>query len=140
VPDPSVHVGLVPPEPEQLRRCEPRQCAVARELEQPVDADAPLYLPTLGARALVVPEDCRPQHLVVLAKDDQPVHLARQPDRPLWQLRKHALRRAPPILRVLLGPAGVRTGNIERRGRLLHHGVFVVDDDGLDTRSADIDA
>ena len=35
---------------------------------------------------------------------------------------------------------GMRTGNIERRGRLFDHRVFVVDEDGFDTGRADIDA
>ena len=71
------------------------------------------------------------------------------PDRPtaltaLRDVRRQCLHRgvggAPPVGGILFGPAGVRTGNIERRGGLLHHGVLVVDDDGLDTGSADIDA
>ena len=114
VADPAVDVRLVPAEPEELRRGEARERAVARQLDQPVEPDALLDLGALRARALVVPEDRRPQHFEAAVERDEAVHLARQPDRPLGEPREHGLRRAPPVGGILLGPPGSR-----RRERVL---------------------
>ena len=81
VPDALVHVRLVVPQPEELRRREPRERAVARQLDQPREADALLDLRALGGGALVVPEDRGPQHAVGRVERDEPVHLAGEADR-----------------------------------------------------------
>ena len=97
--------------------------------------------------AAVVPQDGGAQRLVAGVEQGCAVHLAGEAHGaapPCGVDGRQRLHRgvggAPPVGGILLGPAGLRTGNIERRGGLLHHRVFVVDDDGLDTRSADIDA
>src|SRR5439155_3902316 len=84
--------------------------------DQPLKADALLDLGTLGRGALVVPEDRRPQDAVVLVEADEAVHLSGEADGrgPVPDPGKRRLRRAPPVLRVLLGPARPR-----RRERVL---------------------
>ena len=93
------------------------QHAVLYELEQALQA-ARLRgdFVAMGRRALVAPEDRGTQHVVVFVERDQAVHLAAQPDAlhraPVRQAREHfrhgLVRRAPPVLGVLLGPAGRR--------------------------------
>ena len=140
VPDPRVQLGLVPLQPQQLRRGEAGKRAVPGQLDEPLEADAALDLRALGAGALVVPEDRRPQHLVALAEHDEAVHLARESDRAFRQLGEHALRRLPPVFRILLRPAWLR-----RRERIVllrrrEHGAVLVDRDALDAGGADVEA
>ena len=64
--------------------------------DQPLEPDGALDLVALGLRALVVPEDRRPEHLVARVQRHQPVHLAAQPDAGgvagrVGQLRQHGL-------------------------------------------------
>jgi hypothetical protein len=101
---------LVPAEPEELRCGEARQRPVAGQLDEPLEADAPLDLGALLARALVVPEDRRSQYPVVLVEADEPMHLARKTEADLveGQPRQDGLGRPPPVLRILLRPAGMR--------------------------------
>ena len=110
VADPRVDVGLVAPQPEQLRRRESGQRAIAGQLDQPVEPDALLDLGALRRRALVVPEDRRPQHALRLVEARRARASAREADRPTRrrQLRERRLRGAPPVLRILLGPARPR--------------------------------
>ena len=65
VRDPRVDVGLVAAQPEELRRREAGQRAVAGQRDQPLEPDPRLDLRALLAGALVVPEDRRPQHPLV---------------------------------------------------------------------------
>ena len=126
-------------QPEELRRREARERAVAGQRDQPVEADALLDLGALGAGALVVPEDRRAgSRVAALVEGDEPVHLAREPDRPLGQPRAHGLRGAPPVLGILLRPArlrrrervALRLGDARRRRR---------DRDALDAGRADVE-
>ena len=63
-------------------------------------------------RALVVPQDRRADHPLGGVERDEPVHLAREPDRRPGARRRASpsasSRRAPPVLGVLLGPARAR--------------------------------
>jgi hypothetical protein len=98
-------------QPQQLRRGEPRQRAVARGGDQVREPDALLDLRTLLAGALVVPEDRRAQHRLVGVERDETVHLAREPDAGDGlgaQLLERLLRPAPPVLGILLGPPRLR--------------------------------
>ena len=52
--DARVHVRLVTAQPEQLRSCEARECAVAGEGDQPLETNTLLDLGALDPRALVV--------------------------------------------------------------------------------------
>ena len=108
VRDPRIRLGLVVPQPEELRRREAGQRAVPGQLDQPLEADALLDLGALGRGALVVPEDRRAQHLLVLVERDEAVHLAGEADRRGLDVEvgERGLGRAPPVLRILLGPAG----------------------------------
>ena len=107
-PDPAVGLRFVAGEPQQLRRGEPGQRPVPGQLDQALEADAALDLGALGGGSLVVPEDRRPQNPVALAERDEPVHLAAEADRPFRQPGEHRLRGPPPVLGILLGPAGLR--------------------------------
>ena len=75
---------------------------------RPLEADALLDLGALGRRALVVPEDRGAQHPVVLVERDEAVHLAGEADRGRLdaEVGQRGLGRAPPVLRILLRPAG----------------------------------
>ena len=76
-----------------------------------VEADPLLDLVALRSGALVVPEDRRPHDPVLRVERHEAVHLPREADpddRPPPELRERGLARAPPVLRVLLGPAGPR--------------------------------
>ena len=110
VGDSPVDVRLVPAQPEELRRREAGQRAVARQLDQPFEADPLLDLGALGGRPLVVPEDRRAQDAPFGVERHEPVHLAREPD-PL-SARAQPLQRllggAHPVVGILLGPSGAR--------------------------------
>src|SRR5438067_1035084 len=137
--DRRVHVRLVAAKPEELRRGKPRQRAIARERDQPLEPDPLLDLGALGARALVVPEDRRPQQTLALAEHDEPVHLAAEPDRALRKPRERRLRGPPPVLRILLGPTRPRS---RERISLLRRGEHLAvrrDRDGLDGGRADVE-
>ena len=100
-----------------------------------------LDLGALGAGALVVPEDRRPQHPVGGVEQDEPVHLAGQPDRPVPADRvERRLGRAPPVLGILLGPARLR----DRERVLLlgrrEHLAGLGDPDRLDAGRPDVEA
>ena len=80
-------------------------------------ADPALDLLTLRPRALVVPQDRRPQHLAGIVEQHQAVHLPGQanPDDRLGgdagggeQLADRPPRRAPPEGRILLRPERLR--------------------------------
>ena len=81
VPGTRPHVRLVAPHPQQLRRGEPGQRAVAGQLDQTLEADPLLDLGALGRGAAVVPEDRRPQHALVAVEQDEPVHLPGEAER-----------------------------------------------------------
>ena len=89
--DPAVGVRLVPAQPEELRRREPRQRPVAGQRDQPLEPDALLDLGALGPGALVVPEDRRPHDAAGRVERDEAVHLAGEPDpRDLARRRRSA--------------------------------------------------
>ena len=132
-------LGLVLAHPQQLRRGEPGQRAVPRQLDQPRQADRLLDLRALRAGPLVVPEDRRPEYQPIRVEQDEPVHLAGETERPV-AAGEHALRRAPPVLRVLLCPAGLRD-----RERILllgprQHLARLGDPNRLDAGRPDVDA
>ena len=81
VPDLRVRLRLVRAQPEQLRRREAGERAVAGQRDQPLEADPLLDLLALRRGALVVPEDRGAEHAVVLVLHDEPVHLAGEADR-----------------------------------------------------------
>jgi len=108
--DPREGLGLVVAQPEELRRREAGQGAVASQRDQALEPDALFDLRALGGRALVVPEDRRADRVAVLVEHDEPVHLPRPADRRGLdgEVCERALRRGPPGLGVLLRPAGPR--------------------------------
>jgi hypothetical protein len=96
-------------QPQELRGREARERPVARQLDEAVEADALADLLALARGALVVPEDRGADHLLVGVEHDEPVHLPDQADpRDVAgvELGQRLLRRPPPRLGILLGPAG----------------------------------
>jgi hypothetical protein len=143
VRDALVRLRLVAAHPQQLRRREPGERAVAGERDEPVEPERRLDLLALRARAPVVPEDGGPDDVVGGVERDEPVHLTGQPDAGgvvAAQLGEHVLRRAPPVLGILLGPA--RPGDGQRIRRLGDGEDLALggDRDALDRRGADVEA
>jgi len=111
VRDAPVDLGLVLGQPQQLGRGEPGQRSVAGQLHEPIEADALLDLLTLRLRAPVVPQDRGAQRTASRVERDEPVHLAREPDAGGVggvELLEDLRRPAPPVLGILLAPAGTR--------------------------------
>jgi hypothetical protein len=140
--DPRVDLGLVLAHPEQLRRGEAPQGAVAGERNEPLEADALFDLRALLAGALVVPEDRRAEHAVVSIEADEPVHLAGEadPGRVHPEPGEGDLARADPVVRILLAPARVRRRErvrlLDARDHLAGRG----DGECLDAGRPDVDA
>ncbi len=108
--------------PEHLRERKAFERRVRHELYQALGPDALGYRATLLVRAQVAPDDRGAQRRVVPVQQNGAVHLSGEPDAgDLFgahafgrEHRAHRRRaRAPPVARVLLGPARVRRG--ERR-------------------------
>jgi hypothetical protein len=122
VRDPRPEVGLVPANPEQLRRGETWQGVVARDRDQPCATEHVADLVALGLCPLVVPQDRRTQDPILGVERDQPVHLTGEAHR-LHLVAAHlvdrrpdrAHGRGPPHVRVLFAPALMR-----RLERILH--------------------
>ena len=100
-------------DPDQLGRREARQGVVAGQLDEPLGPDGGPDAVALGAGALIVPEDGRPEHRTRLVEDDEAVHLAGQADGDDRLARRAGARQdiadggdraVPPELRVLLAP------------------------------------
>ena len=81
VRDPAPDVRFVVADPDELGRGEARQGVVAGDLDEPLRTDGRPDGVALGGRALVVPQDGRPQDGIGRVEQDEAVHLAGQPDR-----------------------------------------------------------
>src|SRR6266550_5765719 len=138
--DPAVQLGLVPTQPEQLRRRETGQRSIPCQLEELGKAYARLDFPALGGGALVVPKDRGAQHALLVVEDDESVHLPRQPDRPFGQPAQDVLGSPPPVLWLLLRPAGMWPREQVLDARRREHVPLPVDRDALDGGRADIEA
>src|SRR5439155_27150197 len=92
--------------------------------------------------SLVVPEDRGPQRPLVLAEGDESVHLSREADADGLDPEpcERRLRRAPPVLRVLLGPARLRRRELVDLLCPREHLPVGRDRDRLDARRADVEA
>ena len=139
--DAGVGVRLVLPQPEELGRSESRERPVPGQLDEPREPDPLLDLGALGSRPLVVPEDRRANHAVLFVEGDEAVHLTGQSDSRdvAAELGERGLACTPPVLRVLLGPAGPR-----RRERIRALGArddlaLRRDGDRLDTGRPDVE-
>ena len=101
--------------PQELGGGEPGEGNVSGELGQLFLADHIVEVVHLLVGAAVVPEDRGADHPVVLVQNDQAVHLAAAAHTGYLadinipgQLLQAVLHRRPPVLGVLLGPAGMR--------------------------------
>ena len=142
VGDSPEHVRLVAAQPEQLRGGEARQRAIAGELHEAGKPDPLLDLRALELGALVVPEDRRAQHAGLLVEDDEPVHLPREADRGRLGAERgeRTLGCSPPVLGILLGPAGTRRGKVVFLLGPCEHLAFGRERERLDARRADVEA
>jgi hypothetical protein len=73
--DPSPHVGLVTPDPQQLRCREARERVVAGHREQALASDERPDLIAFGFGSLIVPQDRGPQDIAGGVQRHEPVHL-----------------------------------------------------------------
>jgi hypothetical protein len=130
-------------QPQQLRRREAGQRAVAGAGDQLGEPDPLLDLGALLSRPAVVPQDGGADHAAGRVERHEPVHLPAQPDPGDVgdaERGEHLLGRVPPVLGVLLRPAGPR-----RRERIAglgarDHRARLVDGERLDRRRADVEA
>jgi len=113
VPGFSKHFWLVLLYPQYLWRGKAGQRIVPGDLDQALLSQPGADFVTLCAGALVVPQDCWPQHHPVFVQQGQPVHLPGQAnaldgfarEASLGQYRANTLYRAvPPIRGVLFAP------------------------------------
>ena len=139
--------GLVLLHPQDLRRGEAREGDVRGQGREPVAADLIVEIIDLLLRAPVVPEDGGADDRVVFVEHDQAVHLAAAADaghlrgvRPGEQLLHAAADARPPVLGLLLRPAGLR--EIERilPAHLADDGALFVHQRQLDGRGPEIDS
>src|SRR5262249_7352392 len=147
--DAPERVRLLVPKPQDLRRLEPGERRVARDLDEPALAHQLGDDLALLRGPLVVPEQCRPDHVARRVQEHRPVHLAGEADAGdvLTVLGDLARRRpehlpnaVPPSRGILLGPlrAGREQRVLGRRGG--DDGTLLVDGDRLGARGADVDA
>jgi len=117
VPDLGEGLRLVGLDPEELGEGEVGQGGVAGELDEPLVADFFGEPVALGLGAGVAPDERGAQDRAALVEHDGAVHLAGEADGGdglAWfrgggeRSADGLLRGAPPVLGVLLGPAGVR--------------------------------
>ena len=136
----AVELRLVVLHPQNFGRGEAGERVVAGDAHEVLFAQPQAHIIALLARALVVPENGRPQRFAVTVQQHQPVHLAahahrgdlRRVNAGLVQRRPQTLHRAiPPQVRVLFAPEGM--GCLERILRRAHrHNLAVgVDDQRL---------
>ena len=90
-------------------------------MDESIEADGALELLGLRFGPLVAPDQSWADDLVVFVKQNSAVHLAGKTDgrdvfgdetRNLQRFANRESRGAPPVARVLLGPAGLRAGEI----------------------------
>src|SRR5215203_1557704 len=140
--DARVLLGLVPANPQQLGRREAGQRTVAGELDQAVQPYEGLDLLAFGAGALVVPQDRGADHRIGGVERHQSVHLPREPDSrhlTVHEPVERYLRCAPPVLRVLLGPARVRHREPIAGFAPREHLAVLADGDRLDGARPDVE-
>ena len=126
--DARPELGFVAPHPQQLGQGEAGEGRVERQLDEAGGADRGGDRVALGAGALIAPEQRGPDHLILRVEQRRTVHLAGKAHRRdggavdpgVGQGAADGLaRRAPPVRRVLFGPARSRRGegDVLRRRR-----------------------
>jgi hypothetical protein len=136
--------GLVLAHPQKFRSGEARHCDVAGDLT--AGGLSALEIGALLFAAAVVPQDCGTKGTIFRVEKRCAVHLSAQ----TYSLNRttsfggqrlhRRLSGIPPIEWILLGPAGLRSGNRQRKGRLFDDRIMFIHDDGLHARRADINA
>ncbi len=140
-------LGLVRGDPQHLRRGEAGHHEIAGDLFDV--GNAALELRAFGERAAVVPQDRRPERLVVPRRAGS--RHASGPERPIPASARERLGRlladrgdrrldaAHPVVRVLLAPQGVRARDAERGRGLGDDPLVRVDQQRLHRRRADVE-
>ena len=128
-------------QPEQLRRREACERTVSGQLDQACEPDPLLDLDALRFRPLVVPEDRRPKHAISIVENDETVHLAGESDcgRLASERGQRPLGCAPPVFRILFGPAGVRCREVVALLGPSEHVAFWREGERLDPGRADVE-
>jgi hypothetical protein len=133
-------------QPQRLGRLKAGERRVAGDRAQPPHAHPILKLHALGAGALVVPEERRPDHPSVAVEEDRSVHLPGEADRldsrgrRRGELAQYVAASPPPGVRFLLSPAGLgRQQRILARGAP-DHGAIGGDENALGAAGANIQA
>jgi hypothetical protein len=121
-------------DPQHLRRGEARHGEIAGALFE--IGDAALELGAFGERAAVVPQDRRPERVVIGVEQGRAVHLAREPDpreRAEFRRRMAADRgdgrfdALDPVARILLAPQRMGPRDAERGRGFRRHPLIGVD-------------
>ena len=137
--------GLVRGDPQHFRRGEAGHGEIAGALRK--IRNAPLELVAFGERAAVIPQDRRPQRLVLSVEQGRAMHLAREADAGQsgefrWGAAAdrgdRGLDPLDPVGGVLLAPQRLRTRNAERGRSLGDHALRAVDEQRFHRRSADV--
>ncbi|CAJ5200009.1 Uncharacterised protein [Burkholderia pseudomallei] len=145
--DPAEHIGLVPRDPQQLRRGEARHREVAGDRMQL--GRARFEQRAFVGAAHVVPQDRGAQHAIAAIEQHRAVHLAGQPDAAhrgerlrmaRAQRGERGERAGPPVVRMLLGPARMRARDGKRRARRADDGAVGRKQQHLHFGGAEIDA
>ncbi len=140
---------LVVADPDQLGSSEAGQGIVAGDLDEPLGADRVPDDLALSGRALVVPQDRRPEHGVGCVEQDGAVHLAGQANcgdrRPvnsgaLERLADGQHGTVPPKLWILLRPTRARDLVAVLGDSDSGYRAVAVEQDRLCRRSRDVDA
>ena len=136
------------PEPQNFRQRESFERRVACEVSQSLfPADTRLDLSTLGGRSPVAPEKCRPNYRAVAIEEHRGVHLAGNTHASDSAIRNACSdfsngrdARAPPVIRVLLRPPGVRCRKRERTRCRRNDVAAWCNQQCLDATRADVEA
>ena len=149
LPDLSVGLRLILPDPDDFGRREAGQHRVRCQLDDPLPTDALRDPRALRAGALVAPEERRAQHLMPRVQEDRAVHLPRETDAPDLPRGDAAFRQRlpdrentgpPPILRLLLRPARPRRAERILGGRRAEGAPLLIDDECPGSRRPDVNA
>ncbi len=137
-------------DPKEFGKCEIGERRVAGQLNEAVQADGAFEFFALGFGALIAPNQRRADDFVVIAQKYGAVHLAGKTDGgdgfggeagSLERFADGERGCAPPVARILFGPAWLRAcknGVLFRAGG--ENGAVVVEDDGAGTACSNINA
>ena len=108
-------VRFILPHPEDLGSGKAGECDIGGSLAEHIPADLFIQIIDLLLRSSVIPENRRTDHFILIVQHHKAVHLSAGADAgylrcvlTLQKLRNAFQNRFFPVLRILLGPAGMR--------------------------------